>query len=363
MFVDAHRARFWLLSLLLAFVTLAPGRAAANGDFFWPSRIVVFGTSLSDPGNFYTLTEQNVSAPDYGMTCGVAPDDCLSLIARIPNAPYAQGGNRYSNGATWIEQLARELGYGPDAGPAWVESRKRAFNYAFGSARALNNKEEPFDPRDLKEQVSKFLADVGGDAPSNALYIIEMGGNDIRDALIVAQTAGPGAALAHLDAAVSALGHGIKRLHAKGARRFLIWTAPDVGLTPALKAIGASEFGTVLSGYFNANLERLLGTLTGTEISVPWVGFEELPGFKQVTFDAFGALQKVAYAPHTFGLTDATTACIEPNVPPISTSEPPFRCQHPNRHLFWDGIHPTRAGHGIIAHLVLRTFLESFIDH
>jgi phospholipase/lecithinase/hemolysin len=23
-------------------------------------------------------------------------------------------------------------------------------------------------------------------------------------------------------------------------------------------------------------------------------------------------------------------------------------CERPNRHLFWDGIHPTAAGHGIV---------------
>jgi outer membrane lipase/esterase len=30
-------------------------------------------------------------------------------------------------------------------------------------------------------------------------------------------------------------------------------------------------------------------------------------------------------------------------------NDPPFSCRHPERFLFWDGIHPTKAAHGILA--------------
>jgi phospholipase/lecithinase/hemolysin len=42
---------------------------------------------------------------------------------------------------------------------------------------------------------------------------------------------------------------------------------------------------------------------------------------------------------------------------------PPFQCRRPDRHLFWDGIHPTRAGHAIAALLVGKTLLfELLVD-
>jgi outer membrane lipase/esterase len=49
------RAKSWLASILLAFVAFAPGWAAAD-DLRRPfDRIVVFGDSLSDPGNAFAL--------------------------------------------------------------------------------------------------------------------------------------------------------------------------------------------------------------------------------------------------------------------------------------------------------------------
>ena len=67
-----------------------------------------------------------------------------------------------------------------------------------------------------------------------------------------------------------------------------------------------------------------------------------LPGIRIVQLDAFRLLNDIVADGAAFGLTDVTSPCLTPNVPP-------FTCQEPAEFLFWDGIHPTRAVHAIIA--------------
>jgi len=140
------------------------------------SGIVVFGTSLSDSGNAFALRGGANTPPDYLV------DPLL-----IPSAPYARGGHHFSNGATWIEQFARSLGLAGSVRPAFASSSPRATNYAVGAARAYDDGINV----NLADQVNTFLADVDGVAPSDALYVIEMGSNDIRDAIVAFQTGGP----------------------------------------------------------------------------------------------------------------------------------------------------------------------------
>jgi phospholipase/lecithinase/hemolysin len=113
--------KHWLAAASLAFMLAAPGWAAAQSPF---SRIVVFGTSLSDPGNLFVLLETNNVPPDY-----------LQDIFMVPNAPYARGGHHLTNGATWIEQLARPLGLAGSVRPALRGGG--ATNFAVAGTRAF----------------------------------------------------------------------------------------------------------------------------------------------------------------------------------------------------------------------------------
>jgi len=212
MSAHAVRAKFWLFSIWLAFIALTSGGAAADGLRPF-DRIVVFGTSLSDPGNAFALTGCKLTPPDFGME----PQDLL-----IPNCPYAKGGNHFSNGTTWIEDLGRALGVGGSVRPALAQSHFHASNYAVGGARA-----RAVGSFHLAVQVDAFLADVRGRAPSDALYVIEMGGNDVRDALAL------GGDASVIGAAIGSVADHIQILYGAGARKFLVWNAPNIALTPA----------------------------------------------------------------------------------------------------------------------------------
>lgn len=173
---------------------------------------------------------------------------------------------------------------------------------------------------------------AGGRVPGDALYVVAIGGNDVRDALTVAGARGDPTPI--LNEAIASIAHHMTMLYLAGARTFLVWNAPDLGLTPAIRGIDALRPGTaagatLLSQNFNFFLGQALDQLA------------QLPGMSIRRLDAFGKLNEIVNQPAIFGLTNVKNACI--------TLSSPFACTHPDQYLFWDGIHPTTAGHAIIA--------------
>jgi phospholipase/lecithinase/hemolysin len=322
-------------SIALTACALALSTGAAAQPRF--DSLVIFGTSLSDPGNLFALGGGTNTPPNYLV------DELL-----VPSVPYARGGHHFSDGATWVEQLARSLGMAASAKPALANESKKAANYAVGGARARDT-DHPFD---LGEQTAAFLADRGGAAPSSALYVVEMGGNDIRDAIAAFVGAGGGfagqvAAQGVIGGALQSIGENIFALWNAGARTFLVANAPNLGLTPAIRALdtvspGAAALATGLSQGFNAGLEADGGVLSQLRTN--------LPGIQILRLDVYGKLQAIVAAPGNFGLSNVTAACITPDVAP-------YHCKDFKDYLFWDGIHPTAAAHAIVAQeaaLVLR---------
>ena len=278
-------------------------------------RFVIFGDSLSDPGNYYFIYRQ-VSEPPF---------------APIPSAPYDERGHRFTNGRTWIELLTIEMGSPESGRPAFM--RPGVFtNYSVGRARARPNA-PAFAPYDLGTQVAAFLGDFGGEAPRDATYVIWIGANDLDDSLAAAQL-DPAQSAVILQSALSAVASNIQLLWAAGARQFLVPTLPDFGVTPAVQSLGqpAIAVATQLAAAYNNNLQLTLSQL------------HQLPGVKIASLDVFTFLDAVVADPAAYGIKDAQTPCLRffATIDPI--------CAHPDRHLFWDAIHPTEAGHRVLEH-------------
>jgi len=301
---------------LFALVVLAPASpvlADPPHHFSPPNRFVVFGDSLSDPGNAFVLS-RNLEVP---------PFDSL-----IPDAPYARGALHFSNGPTWVEQLSLLKHALPSAGPGFL--RPKVFsNYAVGGARARLP-----GPVDLSAQVRVFEDEFRGHAPAGALYVVWTGGNDVRDALeALAQDQSGATSGFILQQAVFSIRDNLLALYGSGARKFLVPNAPDIGLAPAVRLLGLQVQGlaSFLSDQFNQGLELVLQ------------GLEAGLGVEIVRLDVFGILHEIVAQPAKFELTDVTGPCIRLNVTVHAF------CERPGKFLFWDGIHPTVAGHRILA--------------
>ena len=313
---------------VVATLTLATAALSASERAPY-SGVVVFGTSLSDSGNAFALRGGTNTPPDYELN---------PLL--IPSVPYARGGHHFTNGQTWVEQFARALRLAGSTQPAYRSESSTATNYAVGGARACDTMSP--NSVDLAEQVEAYLTAAGGAASSNALFVVEMGANDVRDAIVIAlgvlQRGGSlnqavQTALPTLQCAQQAIQTQITLLSQAGAANFLVWTVPDPGLTPAIRSLGpgAMQVAAYLTTTFNNQM--LLPTVQGLEPAL---------GIDIAILDAFTLLHQMNAAPANFGLTNTTAACVMPN-------DEPYFCQAADEYLFWDGIHPTRAAHAIVA--------------
>lgn len=272
-------------------------------------KLVVFGDSLSDPGNLYALTGLSTVAP----------------YELIPAAPYEIGDFHLTNGETWVEQLAHTLDR--QSGPAFVKARYG--NYAVGGARARAT-----GFMDLSTQVGAYLANTKRVDAKHTVFIIMIGGNDVRDAIEALQTDMSGASsMQILTAAVTSISDNIIALQAAGARNIVVSNSPDLAVVPAIIMAGpqAQAAANFMSVSFNLALAGLLDQL---EAALP---------VKFTRIDLFSFLHAVINTPADYGLQNVNTPCLSFGV--IDNAV----CEQPDTYLFWDGIHPTTKGHAAIA--------------
>ncbi len=310
-----------LVATILNLVLIAAIRADDDSDI---ERIFFFGDSLSDTGNIFALTGQ-VTLPPWPL---------------IPSAPYDFGkGVQFSDGPTWPLHFARRLDT-RRSGEASLYDPGRNGNYAFGGARVSTGLA---DPTSGASQVERYLADFGDEADDDeTLYVLQFGGNDLRDALL-----DPPNAFAITGQAVEAKLALIGQLHAAGARHFLVANVPNLGRAPAINFIGAAAPATGLSMIYNGLLEAGLQSLEGPE---------GLDGVRIDRLDLFGFLESIASDPAEFGIANVTDTCLM-FLPPATGI-----CEKPHKNLFWDGLHPTARVHKILGKQVAARYLDDNDD-
>lgn len=296
-----RRIKSHLVALLLSMTALS-GEAAFSDVYF-------FGDSLSDTGNAYTAS---------GGT--------------FPPAPYHEG--RFSNGPLWVEYLAEGLGL-TAASDAWL---KGGNNFAWAGAYSGADGAGGPNTGLLAQVFGQWPLISGGAADPDALYVISISANDLREAVGVnAGTEVEDIAFRNgiAEAALRNLNFSLNALIAAGARNFLIPNVPDLGLTPEAVLGGAAAASTQASTYFNAILADSLETLRNG-VFAPSI----------VELDFFGLLRAVhadaLVGGGRFGLVNAVLPCFAPNAPSCDVS------------LFVDELHPTATLHALAGGLALQ---------
>jgi phospholipase/lecithinase/hemolysin len=322
-----------LAGATLALVTLwTLPSGAANLNF---KSIYSFGDSLSDRGNFFTVSEKLTGNG-------------------FPPSPFFNG--RFSNGKVWGEYLAQDLGIEQKTFATLPLdsqlSKKGGVNFAFGGATTgtKNLGGQPF--WGLEQQVDAFV-DSLDDKPANskALYTLWAGSNDYLD--LLSSSPSPSQIDRQPFETVNNLSESITELANAGARNILVFNQPNLSKTP----LGASSEQTatvldLLSSTHNALLEVEIARLQ-----------QSLPKTNLILFDVDALLNEIVSAPGEFGLTNVTTSCNNSNLYQNPPYIDPNVCSNPDSYLFWDSVHPTTVGHQAIADSVLATLQSAFKPH
>jgi outer membrane lipase/esterase len=267
-------------------------------------RYVAFGDSLSDNGNLFAATGN-------------------------PPLPYFSG--RFSNGPTWVELLA--VTPMNRFSPVAPVNNAVSTNFAFGGARtdalvAL--------PPGSGTQIGAYLA-RGGAFGVGATATLWAGANDIFQQLPIAG-GNPATAQAVMQATATAAANNVGaqagQLAAAGAQTIIVLNLPNFGTLPQFADGPAAGLAGFSSSVFNSVLASSLGAAAAGA-----------PGANLISVDIAGVFNALQASPGSFGFTNAASSC-------IATLACVTNPAAQNGFAFWDGVHPTAAGHRLVAAVV-----------
>jgi phospholipase/lecithinase/hemolysin len=292
-----------IISACLASVSLAAPAAHAAYDAEY-----VFGDSLSDRGNIASYFFQQ-------------------------NFPYPPSNHdSFTNGPVAVQLLAQSLGVNADptlwlngftdphdlfGGPSFVPGT----NYAVGGALAAPTAAPSIN---LPYQIGAYDAFSHGVADPSALYVIMIGGNDVRDAAHVGTDTSP------LLLAVQTEIGAITTLASEGAKNFLIVNVPNVGLIPEFTQDGFGDPATATADsiYYNNELSTMLAGLA-------------LPASDHLhEFNLFNFNENLLANAGMYGFNNLTDPCFN-DTPLSATSGTNCSLANIGDFVYWDSIHPT----------------------
>ena len=199
---------------------------------------------------------------------------------------------------------AESLGLSANASLWLTSPSPQGTNYAVGGATSAAFAMGGSMGINLPQQVGAYSAFVSDHADPNALYVVMIGGNDVRNAAL--QGTGAGAITDGVDTEVTE----ISTLADEGAKHFLVVNVPNVGIIPefAQENPGLAAEATTFSQLYDTDLAAQLQTL------------ELTPGTNLTDFDLFGFNANILADAAAHGFTNTSDPCYAFTGLPTSTA-------------------------------------------
>lgn len=267
------------------------------------SRLISFGDSLSDNGNLFIVS-----------------------MATQPPAPYNQ---RFTNQLVWMEYLTPTILRGANS----LATTTGSIGYGFGGSRtdALAT-----PGPGVTSQLNEMFLGAGGTFGANDVVSLWGGANDIFQGLPTAalnpSTASTVMGGISMSAAANMVTHTNTAL-SRGAKTVLVFNLPDLGSTPQFSGdFNASSLSSLSSSTFNGALKSGLNASAAANRSA-----------NIISVDVNALFAAALSNPQAFGFDNVRAQCLL--TPACVTGGAAIQ----DKYLFWDGVHPTGAGHRLVA--------------
>jgi phospholipase/lecithinase/hemolysin len=316
--------------LSTSLVSLGLASTASALDY---SNLYVFGDSLSDTGNLQTFSQD-------------------------PQVP-----SRFTNGPVAVEVLAAQLGLSI-SNALHLTGAQHGNNFAVAGAIAIDEDGDETTPDiNLPTQVNSYLAFNGYQAEPGALYVVMIGGNDIRAARTIATSGEDGARKAAKDrvrVATRSIKAQLKKLLDSGAQHLLVVNAPDIGAIPetdlvAMQLLATAE--TKRDQRIAGKLEHITSKLTAkynTRLANMVSRLEEHRDMDIMEFDLSEFVTDTIENAESYGISNSEDACIY-----VFSQGGAFNPEcNLDTFLFFDEIHPTTAVHQRAGATLYQNLLE-----
>lgn len=279
-----------------------PGATSATAQSI--DKIVAFGDSYADDGNFFELV-------------GIAP-------------PPVYPDGRFSNRTNFVDTMSQILNVPVD-------------NFAIGGAftgpgnTGFTNINGPGIPG-FPTEIGAFLAGggpaafprVSGNFDANDLVVVSIGGNDARFYEMNGGTVAGAPAAAAISVAEATAG--LNALGGAGARN-ITFLAGDVGRLPEVKGTPVAAIGSAFATSFNSGIQTSLANLAADGVIVNYLDLNKIGDVVEANLSAFG-LTSAGACPLACVTTDPTLA---------------------DKFLFYvDQVHLTAAGFAIVGRYAVR---------